>query len=181
MSAVVARIGKPHGLRGEVTVQVHTDNPDERFATGAQFATEPDRGVLTIVGTRVHQGVWLLQFDEVPDRTAAEALRGTRLVVDEDEDDDEDAWYAEELVGVEVRDPAGTAIGEIVALHVRPAQDLLEVRLLDGRTGLVPFVEEIVPEVVLGGAEGDEAEPEEAEGGQYVVVDAPPGLFDLES
>lgn len=170
MSAVVARIGKPHGLRGEVTVQLHTDAPEERFTAGAQFETEPDRVVLTLAGTRVHQGVWLLKFEEVADRTAAEALRGTRLLVEEEDEDDEDAWYEDDLVGVEVRDPDGTPIGEVVGLDVRPAQDLLEVRLLDGRTGYVPFVEALVPVVAVD----DVHDP-------HVVVDAPPGLFDLDS
>ncbi|GAB47219.1 ribosome maturation factor RimM [Mobilicoccus pelagius] len=169
MTAVVARIGKPHGLRGEVTVQLHTDAPEERFAPGAVLDTEPDRGTLTVAGTRVHQGVWLLRFEEVADRTGAEALRGTRLVAEEDEAEDEDAWYEDDLVGAEVRDPAGTRLGEVVALEVRPAQDLLEVRLLDGRTRLVPFVAALVPHVAV-----DSDDP-------HVVVDAPPGLFDLES
>ena len=169
MSAVVARIGKPHGLRGEVTVRLHTDAPEERFTLGATFVTEPDRGMLTLVSTRVHQGVWLLGFEEAADRTAAEALRGTRLLVEEGEASEEDAWYEDDLVGLEVRDPEGTRIGEVVGLDVRPAQDLLAVRLLDGRTGDVPFVRALVPVVAV---EGDDP---------HVVLDAPPGLFDLDS
>ena len=79
-SFVAARIGKPHGLRGEVTVQVHTDDPQGRFVPGATFATEPpDRGPLSLRGVRVHQGIYLLGFEDHLDRTAAEALRGTRL------------------------------------------------------------------------------------------------------
>lgn len=172
MSAVVARIGKPHGLRGEVTVQLHTDAPEERFVPEARFETDPDRGPLTIAGTRVHQGVWLLRFEEAGDRTAAEALRGTRLLLDEDatdDEDDEDAWYEDGLVGVQARDPEGAVLGEIIALDVRPAQDLLTVRLLDGRQALVPFVAEIVSTVDL-----DPADP-------HVVIDAPPGLLDLDA
>ena len=171
MSAVVARIGKPHGLRGEVTVQLHTDTPEDRFTPGTVFATEPDRGDLTLTSTRVHQGVWLLRFEEAADRTAAEALRGTRLLLDlEEDEDDEDAWYEDDLVGAEVRDPDGVAIGEVVGLEVRPAQDLLEVRLADGRTALVPFVVAIVPVIAVDDVHAP-----------HVVVDAPPGLFDLES
>ncbi len=169
MSAVVARIGKPHGLRGEVTVQVHTDDPEERFVPGVEFETEPDRGVLTLTTTRVHQGVWLLGFEEVHDRTGAEAVRGTRLLLEEPEDED-DAWYEEDLVGVEVRDTTGARVGEIVSLQIRPVQDLLEVRLDDGRTGLVPFVEAIVPVVEVTAA-----------GEGHVVMDAPDGLFDLDA
>ena len=84
---LVARIGKPHGLRGEVTVQTHTDDPEARFAPGVVYATEaaPGSGVprsLTLRTARLHQKVWLLGFEEIPDRTGAESLRGTRLVVD---------------------------------------------------------------------------------------------------
>jgi len=126
MSAVVARIGKPHGLRGEVTVQLHTDAPGERFVPEARFETDPDRGPLTIAGTRVHQGVWLLRFEEAGDRTAAEALRGTRLLLDEDatdDEDDEDAWYEDDLVGVQARDPEGAVLGEIIALDGKVTLD----------------------------------------------------------
>lgn len=165
---VVARIGKPHGLRGEVTVQVHTDNPQERFAVGTSFATEPDRGPLTVRSVRVHQQIYLLGFDGVADRTAAEALRNTRLLIDEADEtelEDEDAWREEDLVGLSVELLDGTVIGEVVALHTREVQDLLEVRRPDGREVLVPFVEEIVPEI-------------DEEVGR-VVIDPPAGLLEL--
>lgn len=170
---LAARIGKPHGLRGEVTVQLHTDSPRERFERGAVFDTEPDRGPLTVRGARVHQGTWLLAFEEAPDRTAAENLRGTRLFIPtelaDDGDDEGEGWYPEELVGAQVRDPSGASIGTVTDLLLRPAQDLLQVRLDDGRTGLVPFVQAIVPQVHADG-------PLEE---RFVVVDAPDGLFDL--
>ena len=171
---VVARIGKPHGLRGEVTVQLHTDDPEHRFATGAVLDTEarPGSGVprqLTIRSTRVHRGIWLLAFEEVPDRTGAEGLRGTRLVLDasaaaaDSDEAVEDAWTEEELVGLEARDPQGTVLGTITGLEIGPAQDRLELELTDGVTAFVPFVQAIVPVV-----EDD-----------HVVIDAPPGLLDL--
>jgi 16S rRNA processing protein RimM len=168
---VVARIGKPHGLRGEVTVQLHTDDPEGRFATGAVLETEarPGSGVprqLTIRSTRVHNGIWLLAFEEIPDRTGAESLRGTRLLLDEEVAvvaDDEEAWTEDELVGREARDPHGVVLGRITGLEVGSAQDRLRLELTDGVTAWVPFVEAIVPSV----------EPD------HVVIDAPPGLFDL--
>lgn len=168
MELLAARIGKPHGLRGEVTVRLHTDSPRDRFVPGAVFATDPPgSGPLTLLSARVHQGGWLLSFAEARDRTAAEALRGTRLLLDAGATAAEpDAWYESELVGLAVDDPAGTRIGEVVALHDRPAQDLLEVRLRDGRCGLVPFVADLVPLVDVPGG--------------VVVVDAPDGLFDLD-
>lgn len=164
---VVARVGKPHGLRGEVTVQVHTDDPERRFVTGAVFATEPEGvGPLELASVRVHQGTYLLGFVGHADRNAAEALRGTRLLVpDADEPEDEDAWREEDLLGMEAVLTDGTGVGEVVALHLREVQDLLEVRTPDGRDLLVPFVEELVPEI-----------DEEA---RRVVLDPPPGLLEL--
>jgi 16S rRNA processing protein RimM len=175
MSIVLARIGKPHGLRGEVTVQLHTDEPERRFAVGQVLETEAARGSgvprqLTIRSTRVHNGIWLLTFEEVPDRTGAEGLRGTRLVLDEaaaatdpHHHDDEEAWSEDDLLGLEVRDPAGEVLGRVSGLEVGAAQDRLVVELTDGVTAYVPFVEAIVPIIAE----------------DHVVVDAPPGLFDL--
>lgn len=163
---VVARIGKAHGLRGEVTVQLHTDTPQERFVVGADFATEPDRGTLVLRSVRVHQQVYLLGFEGVPDRTAAEGLRNTRLLaVVADEAEDDDGWYEEDLVGLTVVLTDGTVVGQVSALHTREVQDLLEVRRPDGRELLVPFVEEIVPEV-------------DEEAGR-VLLDPPAGLLEL--
>ena len=167
---VVARIGKPHGLRGEVTVQLHTDDPESRFTPGAVLATQakPASGVpraLTIRSTRVHQGIWLLGFEEVPDRTGAESLRGTRLVAPAQASDEGDGWYEDELVGLTVVDHSGTRLGEVTGLEIGPAQDLLVVRLDTGADAYLPFVEAIVPEV-------------DVDAGR-VVVDPPDGLLEL--
>ena len=173
-SVLVARIGKPHGLHGEVTVQLHTDEPERRLAVGTAVDTEAGPGtgvprVLTVRSTRVHNGVWLVAFDEVPDRTGAESLRGTRLVVDGADvlpaPDDEDVFSEDQLRGLAVVDPAGTVLGSVGGLELGAAQDRLVVLLPDGRRAQVPFVVALVPEVDL-------------EGGR-VVVDAPPGLLDL--
>lgn len=190
MSIVVARIGKPHGLRGEVTVQLHTDDPGRRLAPGASFATEARSGSgvpreLTIRTARPHNGTWLLSFEGIPDRTGAEGLRGARLVVDTDEaaeaaagsetgseagseaatDDDEDAYYEDELVGLAVESPAGERLGTVASLETGSAQDLLVVTLEDGTSAWIPFVTAIVPEVDLAGGR--------------IVVDPPAGLLDL--
>src|SRR3954470_11170650 len=111
MTLVLARIGKPHGLRGEVTVRLHTDEPEARFFVGAVITTEAESGSgvpreLTIASTRVHNGVWLLTFEEIDDRTGAEGLRGTRLVtIGATPAADEEAFYEDDLVGLEARDP----------------------------------------------------------------------------
>lgn len=165
---VAARIGRPHGLRGEVTVQVHTDDPGRRFVPGASFATDPARvGPLVLRSVRVHQGIHLLGFEGHPDRTAAEALRGTRLLVaDGDEDDGagDEGWREEDLLGFAVELLDGTRVGEVMGLQLREVQDLLVVRTAAGER-LVPFVDDLVPEV-------DEA-------ARRVVLDPPPGLLEL--
>ena len=162
---LIARIGKPHGLRGEVTVQVHTDRPEDRFLVGETFTTDPvGVGPLVVRTARDHNGIQLLSFEGHADRTAAEALRGVRLLAAPDESED-DAWYAEDLVGLSVQDTAGRVVGTVADLHSRPVQDLLEVTLATGGTAYVPFVEEIVPEV-------------DVERG-IVLIDPPEGLLEL--
>lgn len=171
---VLARIGKPHALRGEVTVQLHTDDPESRFVPGVVLGTRarPGSGVpreLTLATARVHRGIWLLGFEEIPDRTGAESLRNTRLVLVEDDVDDVDdeGWYEADLVGLSACSPAGEPLGEICALEVGDAQDRLVLRRLDGREVLLPFVEAIVPEIDTAAGR--------------LVVDAPPGLLDLDA
>lgn len=177
---LVARIGKPHGLRGEVTVQLHTDDPHARFAPGSVLDTEavPDAHVpatLTVVGARVHQQAWLLSFDGVTDRTGAEALRGTRLLfdptnspevagADDGDGEEEEGWYADDLVGFAAVDVDGQTLGEVSGLLTGP-QDLLQVRLPDGHEALVPFTHALVPVVDVAG--------------RRVVLDPPQGLLDL--
>ncbi|MDQ4502263.1 ribosome maturation factor RimM [Sinomonas sp. ASV322] len=166
MKVRVARIGKPHGIRGEVTVQVLTDAPEERFVRGTAFDVDPaSHGVLTVRSARWNKDILILGFEEVPDRNRAEELRGATLSIETDELDDEgeEGWYEHELVGLEAR-VDGRAVGTVTALQVMPAQDLLVVDTPSGEV-LVPFVEEIVPEV-------------DVEGG-FVVVVPPPGLFEL--
>ena len=169
MNVVLARIGKPHGLRGEVTVQLHTDDPETRFAVGTVIATEAEPGsgvptALTVASTRVHRGIWLITFEEISDRIGAEGLRGARLVLPESNPQVEDeAFYEEDLVGLEARDPNGVKVGTVSGLEIGPAQDRLVITLTDGVTAYVPFVRRLVPTVA----------------DDHVVVDPPPGLFDL--
>lgn len=168
MQVVVARVGKAHGLRGEVTVQVLTMDPDERFVPGATFMTEPPAaGPLVLRSARDNNGILLLGFEGTVDRTGAESLRGIKLLADVLADTgEEEAWFERDLVGLRAVTVDGVEVGEVMALDSRPAQDLLVVRLNDGREALVPFVTAIVPEVDI-------------EGGR-LVLDPPPGLLDLD-
>ena len=156
IEVVVGRVGKPHGLRGEVTVDVRTDEPERRYEVGARLRAEPPRGsaitlrALTVAGVRWHGGVLLARFEELPDRTAAEAARGIVLHATIDADarpEDPDEFYDHQLVGLTALDLEGTVLGEVAALVHGGAQDLLTVRTPDGREALVPFVKALVPEV----------------------------------
>ncbi|MGM7669960.1 ribosome maturation factor RimM [Microbacterium sp. A93] len=171
----VARIGKPHGIRGEVTVQVYTDEPQERFVPGAVLSAQPGNGgggatgggrggQLTVVRARWNKEILLLSFDEVLTRNQAEELRGTELFAAPDEGGEDDAWYEEDLVGLAVL-VAGRRVGAVTGLQTGEFQDLLQIEVQGGTEVLVPFVDEIVPEVDL-------------ESGT-ITLTPPPGLLTL--
>ncbi|MEU6386439.1 ribosome maturation factor RimM [Streptomyces bauhiniae] len=168
MQLVVARIGRAHGIKGEVTVEVRTDEPESRLAPGAVLATDPaSTGPLTIATGRVHSGRLLLRFEGVDDRTAAEALRNTLLIADVDPEEmpeDEDEFYDHQLIDLDVVTEDGTEVGRITEISHLPSQDLFIVERPDGSEVLIPFVEEIVSEIDL-----DE---------QRAVITPPPGLID---
>ncbi len=182
---VVGRIGRPHGVRGEVSIEVRTDEPDRRFQHGARLTVRPPRAgasvleALTVSGTRWHQGRLLVFFTELADRTAAEALRNCLLLVDIDPQvrpEDPEEFYDHQLVGLpvqardEVGDDAGgdqrRLVGTVAAVLHSGAQDVLVVRREDGREVMVPFVAALVPEV-------------DVDAGLLVVLDRP-GLLDPE-
>jgi 16S rRNA processing protein RimM len=155
IEVVIGRIGKPHGIRGEVTVEVRTDEPDRRFVVGTSVRAERPSGAdapwteLTVASTRWHQSTLLVRFEELPDRTTAEAARGLLLHADvpaDESPDDPDEFYDHQLVGLAAEDLDGRALGEVTAV-LHGAQDLLQVRAIDGRDALVPFVAVLVPEV----------------------------------
>ena len=166
---VVARIGRPHGIRGEVTVEVRTDEPERRFATGAVLRVEGAPGrTLTVAGSRLHQGRWLLRLEELASREDAEAARDLELSVAVDPDEqpeDPEEFYDHQLVGLRVETTDGTPVGELLRVEHHGAQDLLVVRAGE-REVLFPFVTALVPVVDVAGGR--------------VVVDDAPGLLDLE-
>src|SRR6476659_4187925 len=147
MQLQVARIGKPHGIRGEVTVQVLTDAPGDRFVPGTQFIVEPgSAGPLTVFSARWNKDILLLAFDEIETRNEAEGLRGAKLFIETEDigaEDADEGWYEHELVGLEVR-VGDNVVGKVSALHTLPVQDLLVVTTDDGKEVLIPFVEQIV-------------------------------------
>jgi len=174
MQLVVGRVGRPHGIRGELTVQVHTDDPDLRFAAGSVLATEPAaRGPLTVASSRWHSGRLLVRFDGYADRDSAEDLRGTLLVMDSAEvaPAGRDEFHDYQLIGLSVRTVAGEPVG-VVTDVLHQGQDLLVIQppaapRPDSGQILVPFVAAIVPEVDVQAG--------------HLVIDPPPGLLDLDA
>jgi 16S rRNA processing protein RimM len=165
---VVGRIARAHGIAGEVSVDVRTDSPELRFADGARLDTEPaERGPLTVIRSRWHSGRLLVAFESVLDRTAAETLRGTLLVVDSSSSPpvDDGEWWDHDLFGLDVVSRTGEAVGVVADVLHPPGSDLLAVRRPDGTEVLVPFVRTIVPTVDLAA--------------RRIVVDLPDGLLDL--
>ncbi|KAB5605794.1 ribosome maturation factor RimM [Bifidobacterium jacchi] len=180
----VCRIGRAQGLKGDVNVFAFTDEPDYRFAPGSALCTADGDVEYTVERSRTHNGRWIVKFEGVDDRNASEAIAGIDLYGEADDPQDmldEDAWYPKDLVGLEVRLakgnglglPTGQVVGRIVDV-LDGFQSLLKVRLAnpvhDPETGevtestaLVPFVDQIVPDIDL-----DEG---------YVTLDPPGGLI----
>jgi 16S rRNA processing protein RimM len=177
---VVGRIGRPHGIRGELSVEPRTDEPERRFAPGAVLVTETPRGsaphgpgrpsTLTVEAVRWHQDRLLVRFVEIPDRDAAEVARGLVLVADVPTDEapeDPEEFYDHQLVGLRVQTTQGTDVGEVTLVQHGTGQDLLVIRTPDGADALVPFVTALVPEVDIAG-------------GRLVVADRPGLLSPLD-
>jgi 16S rRNA processing protein RimM len=166
---VVGRIGRAHGIKGDVFVDIRTDEPEIRFAAGSVLDTDPaEFGPLTVGSARNHSGRTVVSFVGVPDRTAAEKLRGVRLVIDSDilsPIDDPDEWHDHELAGLTVVDLQGQRLGTVTEIVHGPAGDLLAIGRGDGRESLVPFLREFVPEVDVTAGR--------------IVVAPPAGLLDL--
>ena len=176
---VVGRIGKPHGIRGELSVEPRTDEPDRRFAVGTVLVTETPRGSaphgpgrpssLTVESVRWHQDRLLVRFEEVPDRTAAEAARGLVLAADVPTDEapeDPEEFYDHQLVGLRVETTEGAVVGEVASIQHGAGQDLVVVTTPGGDV-LVPFVNALVPTV-------------DVPGGRLVVADRPGLLTPLD-
>jgi 16S rRNA processing protein RimM len=118
----IGRIGKAHGLRGEVVVDA-ISNRDERFLPGSVLYLS---GNATAIATsRRHQQRWLVRFEGIEDRTAAEALRGIVVTGDALGSLPENEVWVHELIGSSVSDRAGTDLGTIVAVEANPAHDIL--------------------------------------------------------
>lgn len=178
---MVARVGRAHGLRGEVSLQVRTDEPDLRFAPGSRLtiADDAEQRTLVVSGSRWNGSHLLVRFEGVSDRSAAEALRGALLCISvsvADVPGAADEFYDWQLEGLSVVTLAGVEVGVVAGVVHLPGQDLLAV--VPGAAGwagaegeadaeaaevLVPFVSAIVPEVDIAAGR--------------IICDPPQGLF----
>jgi 16S rRNA processing protein RimM len=144
----VGRIGRAHGILGEATIEVRTDEPDRRFAIGNQVSTDT-HGDLKIISGRVHNGILLLGFDGFNDRNAIEKLRDTLLYAEVDineTSDVADEYHVLQLIGCQAILENGEVFGEVTDVINLPGQDLLAVKTSDGEQ-LIPFVHQLVPTV----------------------------------
>lgn len=164
----VGRLLKAHGLKGALKLELYTDNPERRFVPGAEFtlqvpeASEWHGKTVTVREYRVMNGNSVVFLEGVDDRSAAETLVRAILWMDEDDEVEDDAWYAHQLVGLDVV-RGDAVVGRVLRVEHLPAQDLLIVKT-DSAEVMVPFVEAIVPTVDIAA--------------RRVVVTPPPGLFE---
>jgi len=169
LQVTVGRIGRPHGIRGDVVVGVRTDEPELRFAKGSRLDTDPvGIGPLTVAVNKWHSGELLVRFEGVSDRDAAAELRGTWLLVDSATiapPEDPDEFRDTDLIGLSVRTVDGTQLGAVDdVLH--SGQDVLLIKAADGREIMLPFVKPFVPEVDIKAG--------------FMVIAPPDGLLNLE-
>lgn len=147
---LLGQIGAAHGIKGEVRIAAHTENP---LDIGTYGPLETDRPGLTITISklRAQKNVVIANIKGVADRTAAEALNGVNLFVSRDrlpEPEDEDDFYHADLIGLEARLQSGQIIGQVSALPNFGAGDLIEIRDPNsGDTFLYPFTKAVVPTI----------------------------------
>jgi 16S rRNA processing protein RimM len=148
MKLNVGRIGKAHGILGEATIEVRTDEAEDRFAIGAVLETD-NHGELTVVSARVHNGILLLGFQGIEDRNSIEALRNELLYAEVDIQApgiDEDDYHVLQLVGCTAYLVDGDEFGTVTDVLNLPGQDVLAIKSADGEV-LIPFVRQLVPVV----------------------------------
>ncbi|HYJ56666.1 MAG TPA: ribosome maturation factor RimM [Mycobacterium sp.] len=173
MDLVVGRVVKAHGVTGEITVDIRTDDPQGRFAPGVTLRGRAPRGGserdYVIDTVRAHGGRLLMRLVGVADRDSADRLRGTLFVVDSSDlppIEDPDEFYDHQLEGMTVATTGGQQVGTVAEVLHTPAGELLAVRDADGAEVLVPFVSAIVMSVSLSAG--------------TIEIDPPDGLLELD-
>ncbi|MBB1484334.1 ribosome maturation factor RimM [Tessaracoccus sp. MC1865] len=169
IEVIVGRIGRAHGLRGEVFIDVRTDEPARRFIAGGTLQMGDKRRPVKLASVRWNRGRLLVGFADTPDRTAVEKLTGELLydrVAESELPSEPEEFFDRHLVGLVVRDHTGAERGTVTEVLHLPAQDVLQLDV-DGEERLVPFVEALVPTV-------------EVEAGYIQLADVPGLLEDIE-
>ena len=166
MELQIGRVVKSHGVKGEVAVELLADESEEHIVvgsvlTGRQAGKERE---LTVKTVRPHQKRLLVSFEEVPDRTAADSLRGMKFFTEPlEREEDSDGYYNHELIGLKVRH-GGEEVGEVTGVMDAPNRKILEIDY-KGKDVMVPFVMDFVPEL-------------DTEAG-YLTITPPEGLLDV--
>ncbi|PIE21609.1 MAG: ribosome maturation factor RimM [Arachnia propionica] len=151
IDVVVGSVERAHGIRGDVVVVAHTDEPKRRFAAAAVLTTGAGEK-LQVASSRRNGDRWLMSFVGHQDRTAAEALRGQQLVARvaaAETPSGPEEYFDRQLIGLQVRSHDGAVVGVVADVLHRDPQDLLSVEI-DGQERLVPFVAQLVPVVDVG-------------------------------
>ncbi len=166
MQLVVGRIGRAHGVQGEATVEVRTDQPDQRFAVGATVSTEDGRNLI-ITGSRWHNKILLLSFAGITDRDQVEQLRDQLVSTEVDTEDQEPGEYHfQQLIGCQVKLENSKEIGVVREIIQLPGQDLLGIDTPNGEV-LIPMVKQIIIAIDIKA--------------KLIVVNPPEGLLDVEN
>ena len=164
MQLVVGRIGRAHGVLGEATVQVQTDDPDLRFKVGAKLILDNGKD-LTIRSARWHNQILLLAFDGVVDRNQIEELRDQMISAEVDITSlSPGEYHYQQLLGCQVFLQSDELIGEVDEIVKLPSQDLLSVAK-NGKKVLIPMVKKIIVSIDILT--------------KKIVVDPPEGLLDV--
>jgi 16S rRNA processing protein RimM len=174
MDLVVGRVAKAHGVTGELTVDVRTDDPEGRFSPGATLRGRPPRGggaerEYVIESMRSHGDRLLVRLVGIGDRDSADALRGTLFLVDAAQlppIDDPDEFYDHQLEGMTVVTVDDRTVGTVAEVLHTAAGELLSIKDSEGAETLVPFVSAIVTAVSLAD--------------QTIQIDPPEGLLELD-
>jgi 16S rRNA processing protein RimM len=149
----VAQIGAAHGLKGEVRLRSYTQEPSDFTAYGA-LETEDGSRKLKAGTARFAKDHFIVKFESIDDRNAAEALRNVNLYVARETlpaVDEDDTFYCADLIGLAAVTRDKSAFGEVIAVQNYGAGDILEIRRGDGSTFLLPFTEAAVPEIDMAG------------------------------
>lgn len=147
---MVAQLGAPHGVQGEIKLMSFTDDPLSVLEYNP-LLNDKGEAALSITAAREHKGALLIRAEEIPDRTAAEKAKGLKLYIDRADlpEPEDDEYYVTDLIGMAVVDIDGKPIGKVINVDNFGAGDLLDIRPLEGASFYVSFTNANVPEVKL--------------------------------